>query len=104
MSEAEDDNKHTGENFDLISSDNTQFSPTHLTVSNFTLLSHPDAITTVAENQTHFTKKQIAQAIGAQCIQQYNGWQSTSTFISYIKQNLLVNCSVTVSSECQHLC
>ena len=55
-----------------------------------------DVISTVNNNKRHFSKREIEGAIVARQLQQTIGWTSTTTFISYIKNNAINNCTVSI--------
>ena len=77
----------------------TTSSPTTTTQTNqfnHTNHSHIDIINTVKQNQSHFTKKEIAKAIEARHIQQQIGWPSKSGFMKIISGNHMHNCNITI--------
>ena len=53
-------------------------------------------LSTVAENKSIFSKREIQGAKNARVLQQSLGWPSTTTYKSYVKNNLIRNCGVTV--------
>ena len=54
-------------------------------------------VQTVASNKALYTAQEIEGADKALDLQQYIGWPGTSTYIKYIKNNLIKNCPVSVA-------
>ena len=53
-------------------------------------------LSTVAENKSIFSKREIQGAKNARDLQQSLGWPSTTTYKSYVKNNLIRNRGITV--------
>ena len=53
-------------------------------------------LSTVAENKSLFSRREIQGAKNARILQQSLGWPSTTTYKSYVKNNLIRNCGVTI--------
>ena len=53
-------------------------------------------LSTVAENKSLFSRKEIQGAKNARILQQSLGWPSTTTYKLYVKNNLIRNCGVTI--------
>ena len=52
-------------------------------------------LSTVAENKSLFSRREIQGAKTARILQQSLGWPSTTTYKSYVKNNLIRNCGIT---------
>ena len=53
-------------------------------------------LTTVRANKEHFSRREIEGADTARVLQQRLAWPSTSDLTTYVADNQLINCTVTV--------
>ena len=54
-------------------------------------------VQTVTSNKSLYTVQEIEGSDKALALQQYIGWPGTTTYINYIKNNLIKNCPVSVA-------
>ena len=71
----------------------TESPKTKTTVTNYS----SSYVQTVSSNKSLYTVQEIEGADKAVALQQYIGWPGTTTYINYIKNNLIKNCPVSIA-------